>query len=211
MVGVINPNATQTYDIQLESAENATFQMTPGEAFPSETASSSSSGSSSGASSSSSSDSHHSLSSGAIAGIVIGATALVLLAVAIFFFFRRRAEKDRTNSRQTQGNVPHGPVQDAPYDGGFAGSKSPGGATFQTSVYSATPSNDPFQGQMPPGPYGHPAHGMVQRGYPLHSGSPPPMSEYQHSLRNQQFGNMRGSSPPTHGMDGSGNMQMGML
>jgi hypothetical protein len=37
MIGVINPNATQTLYAQLAFAGNATYQLAPGDPFPSET------------------------------------------------------------------------------------------------------------------------------------------------------------------------------
>lgn len=36
MIGVINPNATHNYDAQLAFALNATYQLAPGDSFPSE-------------------------------------------------------------------------------------------------------------------------------------------------------------------------------
>lgn len=57
MIGVINPNATETFDTQLAFAHNATLEFAPGEYFPSEVRSSTSSRISSTTSSSSSSTS----------------------------------------------------------------------------------------------------------------------------------------------------------
>ncbi|KFY09873.1 hypothetical protein V491_07933 [Pseudogymnoascus sp. VKM F-3775] len=83
MVGVINPNSTQTLDVQLAYAENSTLMFSPGEGYPSETTAPATSPSSSSAPS-------HSLSSGAIAGIVIGGIALILLIVILCLKWRRK-------------------------------------------------------------------------------------------------------------------------
>ncbi|TGO91609.1 hypothetical protein BPOR_0023g00340 [Botrytis porri] len=61
MVGVINANATQTFDVQFAYAENATMEFSPNEYFPLETAKAVASTSS-----------HKSLPASAIAGIVVG-------------------------------------------------------------------------------------------------------------------------------------------
>ncbi|KAK3310135.1 uncharacterized protein B0T15DRAFT_25891 [Chaetomium strumarium] len=102
MIGVINPNATQSYDAQLEYAQNTTYQLAPGEPFPSETpvprptpgsgstiSSDSSSGGNGGGSS------HHGLSGGAIAGIAIGAAAVLILGAALIYLCGRRGGFDK--------------------------------------------------------------------------------------------------------------------
>ncbi|KAF3762559.1 hypothetical protein M406DRAFT_347569 [Cryphonectria parasitica EP155] len=207
MVGVINPTVNETYEMQYEYAENVTYQMTPGEAFPSETADSTASSatatsgaSSDGSSSSSSSGSgHKGLSGGAIAGISIGAAAVVVFAVALIYLFGRRSGTNRAfGGVGPSGSVidPYGggPMQDAKY-GGPAGPKSPGQDTFTSAGYSTAPSVDPYQ-QMHMGQYGN---GI---GYPASTGSPPPMSEYSQSLYQQHYG-----SVPQLGVDGASHHQ----
>lgn len=213
MIGVINPNATETYDIQLEYAENATFQMTPGEAFPSETGSSSgsaptSTSSSSSSSSSASSSSHHGLSTGAIAGIAIGGAAVLVLAAALVYLCGRRGGLDKAYNRQGRAN--RNTYQEPMVEARYVGPKSPGQETFSTTAYTATPSNDPYQ-HVP----GHQAqglgvsHGVVAQGpHSVSSGSPPPMSEYAQSLYNQP---QRYGSPFMGAMDGASTMQTGYL
>lgn len=208
MVGVINPNETQTYDIQLAYAKNASYQMTPGEAFPSETASSSSPSSSansaSGNSSGSSSDGHHSLSTGAIAGIAIGGAAVLILAATLLYLCGRRGGLDKAYGRQSQATAfsgPMGPMPETKYAGGSVGPRSPGQETFQTSTYSVAPSNDPYQTQT--GHYGTHPHGVMPGSHSINSASPPPMSEYSQSLHNQHLG--------MNGMDGNNTMQTGLL
>lgn len=180
MVGVINPNSTQTYAKQLESAENAAYQMTPGEAFPSETASSSSSSSTPADSSNASSHSHPSLSPGAIAGISIGGAAVVILGAVLLYLCGRRGGKDSAFARrQSQATTLDGPFQDPRYGGGVpVGSKSPGQETFHTATYSLAPSIDPYQTQPHARQYGGQPHGVVPASYSVSSASPPPMSEY---------------------------------
>lgn len=208
MVGVINPTANETYELQYEYAENATYQMTPGEAFPSETASSTASSATSTSGSSSSSDSSHkSLSAGAIAGIAIGAAAVLLLAGALVYLFGRRSAANKAFASQTGPSPYNGPMQEARY-GDPNGPRSPGQATFATTTYSTAPSVDPYQMHM--NQYGGPA---ASAGYPNSSGSPPPMSEYSQSLYQQHYGSVPqglGSSPLIN-VDGQNAAQTGML
>lgn len=190
--------------------------MTPGQAFPSETASSSASASASasGTSPASFSEDHHSLSAGAIAGIAIGGTALVVLAATLLYLCGRRGGLDRAHGRQSQPNAfngPMGPMPEAKYVSGSVGPRSPGQETFQTSAYSVAPSNDPFQTQVQAGQYGTHHHGVMPGGHSVSSASPPPMSEYSQSLHNQHFGSVQGTSPLMNGMDGNSTAQTGFL
>lgn len=222
MIGVINPNSTFTYDIQLAYAENATFQMTPGEAFPAETASSSSASSTSGSSSSSSSSGGSShLSTGAIAGIAIGGAAVAVLAAALLYMCGRRGGMDRAfhHGRMYNSGVPptSPPMHEARYaanNGAGAGvvvgggPRSPGQETFATA-YSAEPYPHHVPQQQPGG-----VHQPLVGGYPPSSGSPPPLSEYssQQSLYNLHGGGPQHTSPLIGGMDGAnGAMQNGFL
>ncbi|CAN8099634.1 unnamed protein product [Discula destructiva] len=207
MIGVINPNATFTYDIQLAYAQNATFQMKPGDPFPSESAETGSATSTPTASSSpspsSSSNSSSHLGAGAIAGIAIGGAAVLILAVALIYMCGRRGGMTRA--------FHHGPVmQEARYANGpiGPGPKSPGQETF-TTAYSAAPSSDPYVHlhMQQAGHYGGPgAHPLMPGGYPPpSSGSPPPLSEYSQSLYNvhgQHTGGPLMGSPPMSGLDG---------
>jgi len=87
MIGVINPNSTQTLDVQLAYAKNSTLMFSPGQGYPSETTTSTAS-----PTSSPSSSSKQALSSGGIAGIVLGDIAIIAL-VGIFCFMYRRKKK----------------------------------------------------------------------------------------------------------------------
>ncbi|KAH6650823.1 hypothetical protein F5144DRAFT_61520 [Chaetomium tenue] len=98
MVGVINPNSTQTLARQLEYAGNATYQLMPGEPFPSETpvptptpgggpppADGDNGGGGGGGG----------LSGGAIAGIAIGGAAVLILGAALVYLCGRRGGFDK--------------------------------------------------------------------------------------------------------------------
>ncbi|CAL3962094.1 unnamed protein product [Diplocarpon coronariae] len=97
MVGVINPNATRTFDVQLAYARNASIAFSPGEGFPPETKSASPSATSStnppGQTTTApvtASTSHPALSTGAIAGIAIGGAAVLLLGGALVYLCVRQ-------------------------------------------------------------------------------------------------------------------------
>ncbi|PWY67241.1 hypothetical protein BO94DRAFT_479047 [Aspergillus sclerotioniger CBS 115572] len=88
MVGVINPNATMTWEAQYEKAKTYPYMLVPGQSMPAEgTIPPSSSATST--STPSSSSSHSGLSTGAIVGIVIGSVAFVGLLGALFFLLGR--------------------------------------------------------------------------------------------------------------------------
>ena len=113
MVGVINPNGTESVAVQTQLAKNSTFMLQPGEAWPSEeqnpfTTSSAAPSSTSAPTSTSStvpaasattsaavaaSKSSSGLSGGGIAGVVIGAAAVALLAAALLFMCGRHSRK----------------------------------------------------------------------------------------------------------------------
>ncbi|KAM3086830.1 hypothetical protein ACMFMG_000953 [Clarireedia jacksonii] len=78
MIGVINENETQTLDVQLAYAENATIEFSPNEYFPKEVAHTTES------------HSHKTLSGGAIAGIVIGGVAVLVLGAAVIYMCGRQ-------------------------------------------------------------------------------------------------------------------------
>ncbi|KAA8648092.1 hypothetical protein EYZ11_006162 [Aspergillus tanneri] len=95
MVGVINPNASMTWEAQYKKAKEYPYMLEPGQSPPAEgdtpgspsstsTSSPNSTGSSGGGGGSSSQ-----LSGGAIAGIVVGVVAFVALLGALFFVLGR--------------------------------------------------------------------------------------------------------------------------
>ncbi|ROW11326.1 hypothetical protein VMCG_00887 [Cytospora schulzeri] len=199
MIGVINPNETETFDIQLDYTKNTTIQLTPGDPLPSETAAATSTGATSSPTSGSSSGGHSGtkLSSGAIAGIAIGGAVVVLLVAALIYLCGRRGGIDKAYTRQRGHSTP-APMIEAKYNpalGAGHAPKSPGGETFATTAYSATPSNDPY-GVMAAGGHGVP-------GYSVGSGSPPPLSDHSQHSSYYQFGTAPGrNSPLMQGMDG---------
>lgn len=199
MIGVINPNDTQTLEVQTEYTMNTTTQMVPGDPLPSETAKGSSGATpTSDASSGSGSHSHSSapLSAGAIAGISIGGAVVILIAATLLYLCGRRGGLDKAYNRQSR-HAMAPPVSEVKYN---AGAKSPGQETFATTAYSVTPSNDPYQQ--------HQGHGMSQGlpGYSVHSGSPPPMSVHSQNSY-QHFGGPPGMGTPyTQGSDNGGGL-----
>lgn len=95
MVGVINPNGTQTLERQIDAAKMATRQIAPGELPSSEGGFSSSDSPSPGGSTSTphpADGQHghsHGLSTAAIVGISVGAGAFLVVCAALFFFVGR--------------------------------------------------------------------------------------------------------------------------
>ncbi|KAF7924384.1 uncharacterized protein EAE98_007435 [Botrytis deweyae] len=121
MVGVINANATQTFDVQFAYAENATMEFSPNEYFPLETAKAVASGSS-----------HKSLPAGAIAGIVVGAVAVIALAGALFYMCgRHRTMKEVFHNGPSSGP----PASSNPYDDSHNSYMSQGGRTVSEANY----------------------------------------------------------------------------
>lgn len=102
MVGVINPNGTQTLDGQIRAARSADFQVAPGEAVPKEATSTllnAPTGAPSAAPAPSTGGSHK-LSGGAIAGIVVGAVAFLVICAALFFYVGRSKSLKEVLKRQ---------------------------------------------------------------------------------------------------------------
>lgn len=95
MVGVINPNGSQTLDGQIRAARLADFQAAPGEAIPSEASTT--------LAVPPAASSHHDsapvarhppdLSGAGIAGIVLGGIAFLTLCATVFFFAARKARQ----------------------------------------------------------------------------------------------------------------------
>jgi hypothetical protein len=146
MIGVINQNANETLVVQQAFAANATFQLSPGDPWPSEVASPTSTptggAGAAGASSpggSSSGSGGSGLSSGAIAGVAIGGAAVLILAAALIYLFGRRGGFN-TAYRRSMIQPVTPPMVEAKYN---PPPKSPGQATFST--YSVPGDNDPYR------------------------------------------------------------------
>jgi plastocyanin len=177
MLGVINPNSTETFEDQLSSAESTSaVQLSPGQPWPSETANpftttsapaataptqtpSSSSPASSGSDSSSSS-----LSPGAIAGIAIGGAAVVILAAALIYICGRHGGQVSAFRHTSRSYTPPA-VEEARFG---SGPKSPGQETFASSRYQRSPGHGGF----------YPSEGSPSGSQ--YVGSPPPMSPGSH-------------------------------
>ncbi|KAK3394161.1 hypothetical protein B0H63DRAFT_38222 [Podospora didyma] len=174
MIGVINPSNDQTLDTQLRFAKNATFQLSPGDPFPSEgsiptlspTGPGGSAATSQPAAGASVSDHPH-LSAGAIAGIAVGAVVVLgLLAFLIFLCGRRGGfyEAYRKSRPATAPPFIPGMIETKYYNNGNDDPKSPGNASLST--YSPHDVHDPF----------HHGSAMVHNNMgplPLHFGSAP--------------------------------------
>jgi hypothetical protein len=99
MVGVINPNSTQTLDLQIAAAKVAKFELAPGMKMPD-----------GGAPTSSAAPTHsntgvHKLSTGAVVGISLGVAAFLALCAALFFFIGRSKTLKEAVHRQDQGTM----------------------------------------------------------------------------------------------------------
>ncbi len=151
MIGVVNPNSTETLDLQEQYAINATTQLAPGEPFPSETLSPTHTplaGSTDSAAPGTDDHEHHGLSAGAIAGIAIGGAAVLILAGALVFLCGRRGGLDKAYRRSTQTFPP--PVVDTKYNPtNPSNPKSPGQETYSTAHYSVPAANDPYRTNSP--------------------------------------------------------------
>ncbi|KAL2154878.1 hypothetical protein VTH82DRAFT_3554 [Thermothelomyces myriococcoides] len=94
MIGVINPNETHTLAKQLEYAENMTYQLMPGEPFPSETPVPTPTPGRprdpNDDDDDDDDDGGSGLSAGAIAGIAIGGAAVLILGAALLYLCGRR-------------------------------------------------------------------------------------------------------------------------
>jgi hypothetical protein len=192
MVGVINPNSTQTLAKFKQAAGDAPFMVLPGEPIPAEGSSSLSATSSTAPTSSPTSSPAPShgvhIGGGAIAGIVVGAVAFLILAAALFFFIGRTKSlkemmhrKDATVSR---------PMSETTH---WNGSQHPGSPGFPPSPFSPAHSQMGFDqgGQLPP--YGqHNATDAHPSGWLSPTGQQQPMAETKYS-----------DNPPVHEMSSS--------
>ncbi|KAH7634829.1 hypothetical protein B0T09DRAFT_388963, partial [Sordaria sp. MPI-SDFR-AT-0083] len=181
IIGVINPNSTQTFDVQKAEASKATFDLKPGEGWPVEEGKPPTPTSTPSSTSAplSGSGGKSGLSAGSIAGIAIGAAAVVAIAAALLFFCGRRGGFKKAYRKsvvqpsapapdaaaapptmvETQYHNQHNPASPVPTP---AGLKSPGQASYATfSTHPHMDPNDPYRSmtaspQHPPYPYGAP-------------------------------------------------------
>ncbi|KAK4147686.1 uncharacterized protein C8A04DRAFT_33825 [Dichotomopilus funicola] len=188
MVGVINPNSTQTLEKQLEFANEATYQLMPGEPFPSETPvptptpgagppddnhNSNGSGGGSG------------LSAGAIAGIAIGGAAVLILGAVVVYLCGRRGGFDKAYRRSAlPGGGGNGGAAAVAAAGATAGAAGANGDNRSPNMVEANYPKSP--GQTTLSSYGSPqpdgmarnsfyaANGGANGGYPYPGPTPSP-------------------------------------
>ncbi|KAI8966287.1 hypothetical protein F5Y11DRAFT_343675 [Daldinia sp. FL1419] len=141
MVGVINPNATFTLDIQKEFVANSTFQLSPGEEFPDE--SSSTPGSDKDPTSGDSSGSGGvSLSGGAIAGIAVGGVAVIAAIIALVYFCGRKGGIEKGYRRSKLMNTAPPEIVEANYND-YGAKSTPMGSPYAPSYA------DPYRASSP--------------------------------------------------------------
>lgn len=160
MIGVINPSANETLDMQMQYAMNATYQMSPGDPFPSETANPTASHSPASDSNSNQDSGGTHLSTGAIVGIAIGGTAFLILAGVVIYLCGRRGAMESNWRKSSQSFPP--PMGDVKF---MPKSPGPGQEQFANNHYSMAPSQHIYGGQSP-------SQQFLQ--------SPPPMSPNVH-------------------------------
>ncbi|KAK3398038.1 hypothetical protein B0T20DRAFT_355074 [Sordaria brevicollis] len=186
MIGVINPNATHTWEIQLDYAKRASYDLKPGETIPAEDpefgkpTSTPSSPPTPSTKPEEDGGKKSGLGAGAIAGIAIGAAAVVVIGAALLYLCGRRGGFDKAYRKSVlQLQTPAADSAGAPtmveaqYNNGnnanpvspvpaAAGLKSPAQASFATfSTHPHMDPNDPYRSmtaspQQPPYPYGTP-------------------------------------------------------
>ncbi|KAB5515614.1 hypothetical protein GE09DRAFT_576055 [Coniochaeta sp. 2T2.1] len=198
MIGVVNPNATETLDFQQQYAINATTQLAPGDPFPSETLNPTNTPSATGASAAAGGgNSHdHGLSAGAIVGIAIGGAAVLIVAGALVLC-GRRGGLDMAYRRSTQ-TFPLMMVKETKYNS--HNPKSSGHEAHSHAQYSIPVVNDPCcvnsphtcNSSPPPVTSSHPAYNAI---------SPPDgdlnvQSPFMASTTNGTYGYHPGITPP---------------
>ncbi|KAI4631313.1 hypothetical protein J4E83_002844 [Alternaria metachromatica] len=187
MVGVINPNSTQTLASQVQAAAAADFQLEPGEPVPGEASSTlSNTPTSTGAPPPSNGGGHgggHSLSTGAIVGIVIGGVAFLAICAALFFFVgRSKSLKEVIKQRDgTNTHDPHMSQQYGRSDYGHGGLPSPGFQSPAPGYATPPPGHYPDYGFNSPPGYGQ--HNVGEQ-YPSGWTSPGPQQGHMSMMSN---------------------------
>ncbi|KAF2640894.1 hypothetical protein P280DRAFT_518237 [Massarina eburnea CBS 473.64] len=196
MIGVINPNSTQTLSAQSALAGQSSFIVKPGDPVPDEAYSSLPNAPTSSSTSTSTTHDQTTLSPGIIAGIVVGAVAFLVLCAALFFYVGRvkSLERNATNTTNTNTqNQSHDPMGQYP---GSPALSSPYSPSLRQAEYGG--------GQVVPGYYGgwsacglvgatqigdDVKHGYQYRSAPVELASPPLLQKQQQQQQQQQYGN----------------------
>jgi hypothetical protein len=174
MVGVINPNSTQTLASQVHAAAAADFQVAPGEPIPAEATSTLSNAPTSTGTSTPNSGGNgggHTLSTGAIVGIAVGGVAFLAICAALFFFVGRSKSLKEVIKRQDATNN-YDPNMSQQYGGsgyGHGGLASPGFPSPSPGYATPPPGHRPDYGFSSPPQYGQ--HGVGEQ-YPSGWSSP---------------------------------------
>ena len=155
MIGVVNPSANETLDLQLQYLSNATLMLVPGENFPTEgasstmatstataTSTSSAAATNTSGSSASSAANSPSLNAGQIAGIAIGGAALLVLAAALIYLCGRRGGLDKAYRRSGHMYPPPQMVE-----AHYGNPKSPAQVTSSTNHYALPPDQETYGSQ----------------------------------------------------------------
>lgn len=145
MIGVINPNKTQTLAGHLKFVEEAEFELIPGQDWPTESDPNSSdddayggdssksggdsAGSTNGNNNNNNPSSHHGLSAGAIAGIAIGGAAVLIAAAGLIYYCGRNGGMERAYRKSL--NAAHLPQHNNSHT---AGSAVPPSSPFSPGV-----------------------------------------------------------------------------
>jgi hypothetical protein len=189
MIGVINPNSTHTLAKQIEYAKNTTFQLAPGEPWPSETPRPTAGptdsipgpSSSPDAAPADSGSSSNNLSAGAIAGIAIGGAAVLILAGALLYLCGRRGGFDKAYRKSVAlgggggGASTQSPMVEARYPDGPAGSPGYPPSEYQHGNLSPTTQAGFYPPHSPAStlPSGYAAPGTPPAYYPGSPGKQP--------------------------------------
>jgi hypothetical protein len=170
MVGVINPNATQTLDKQIIAVKDATIMVAPGEPVPKEGEATSTTlnGPTGSPNSAATASNSHTLSRNTIIGIAVGAVVFVVICAALFYFVGRARSlkegmkrRDATVSNTTEqqytgipGSIPNSPAY-TPYSPNLSqaeyGSPVPPGYGEHNQHMWGSPTLHPSQMAMVPG------------------------------------------------------------
>ncbi|KAJ4297117.1 hypothetical protein N0V88_004035 [Collariella sp. IMI 366227] len=168
MVGVINPNATQSVAKQKDFARGAR-ELAPGDQFPTESPIPGPTSTGNPDNNHDNNDDHHGLSKGAIAGIAIGAAAILILGAALLYLCGRRGGFDKAYRKSA---VPTNAAAAAAAASPAAASPPMMEATYANSPNMKSPAaTGPYSdagtigplgvGGAPPGYHGHPQQGYL--------------------------------------------------